>query len=88
MTVSSFQRIAQIIVAVTGVSPDQHLDAATPLIGTGLSLDSVAVFELLVALEKEFQIQIDPDELRRARALATVGVLADFVESKLNESGR
>lgn len=88
MTVSSFHRIAQIIVAATGVSPDQRLDAATPLIGTGLSLDSVAVLELLVALEKEFQIQIDPDELRQAKALATVGTLADFVESKLNEPER
>jgi len=88
MTVSYFQRIVQIIVAATGVSPEQHLDAATPLIGDGISLDSVAVFELLVALEKEFRIEIDPDDLRRAKALATVGALADFVESKVNESER
>ena len=67
MTASSLQRIVQTIVAATGVSPSQHLDAATPLIGTGLSLDSVAVFELLVALEKEFRIEIDPDDLRRAK---------------------
>jgi acyl carrier protein len=88
MTVSILPRIAQIIVAATGVSPDCRLDAATPLIGTGLSLDSVAVFELLVALEKEFQIEIDPDELRQTKALATVGALAAFVESKLSEPER
>ncbi len=85
MTVSNPQRIAQIIVAATGVSPDQPLDAATPLIGKGLSLDSEAILELLVALEKEFHIQIDPDELVEARALATVGTLAGFVQSKLKE---
>jgi len=88
MAVSSPQRIAQIIVAATGVSPDQGLDAATPLVGTGLSLDSEAILELLVALEKEFQIEIDPDELLEAKALATVGALAGYVEAKLREPER
>ncbi len=88
MPASTFQRVVQTIVAATGVSPEERLDPDTPLIGAGVSLDSVAVLELLVALEKEFGIEINPDDLRRAKALGTVGGLTDFVESKLGDSAR
>jgi len=88
MAASIVQRVVQTLVTATGLSPEQPLDASTPLIGAGISLDSVAVLELLVALEKEFRIEMNPDELARAGALATVGALASFVESRVNESRR
>jgi acyl carrier protein len=88
MSAATLQRVIRIIVSATGLSPEQRLDASTPLIGAGIALDSVAVLELLVALEKEFKIEADPEELRRANALATVGALADFVESKAKASER
>jgi acyl carrier protein len=88
MTVSTLQRVMQTIVTATGLSPDQHLDANTPLVGAGLSLDSVAVLELLVALEKEFRIEIRPEELHRREALQTVRSLANFIESEVNASER
>ncbi len=85
MAASTLERVVQTIVAATGASPTEPLEATTPLIGEGISLDSVAVLELLVGLEREFRIEIDPEELLRARALATVGALADFIEAKVNE---
>lgn len=79
---ATLQRVVQRIVTVTGGGAEQHLEASTPLVGGGLALDSAAVLELLVALEQEFRVRIDPDELRQANGLATVGALSDFVESK------
>jgi acyl carrier protein len=78
-------RVTRAIVETTGMQADaaQQLGAATPLIGAGLSLDSVAVLELVVALEKEFRIEINSDELLKARALRTVGALAEFVQLKV-----
>jgi len=80
---ATLQRVQQIIASVTGLDPDQRMDANTQLVGMGLALDSAAVLELLVAIEKEFRIQIEAEELRQAEGLATVGALADFVESRM-----
>jgi acyl carrier protein len=88
MSASTLQRVIRTIVTATGLDPNEHLDATTPLVGAGMSLDSVAVLELLVALEKEFRIELDAEELRQANALATVGALAAFVESKADASAR
>jgi len=64
------------------VLPGQEITEDTPLIGSGIGLDSVAVLELLLGLEKEFGIEISADELIRAKAMQTVGSLARFVASK------
>jgi acyl carrier protein len=45
-------------------------------------LDSSAVLELLVGIEKEFQIEVDPGELMRVQALRTIGTLAQFIDEK------
>jgi acyl carrier protein len=62
------------------------LDADTALIGAGISLDSSAVLELLVGIEKEFQIEVNPDELMQAQALRTIGTLARFIDGKTRGS--
>lgn len=49
-----------------------------PLIGGGLSLDSIDALELVVKLEKEFGIKISSSEESRA-ALASVTALADYI---------
>ena len=74
--------VQQIIVA--GVRPNldvAQLSAGTPLIKEGLGLDSAAAVELLMALEEEFDIEIDEDDVS-IEVLATVGTLADFIASK------
>ena len=80
---SILPRVIQIIVRASGLSPDEPLSADTGLVGSGVSLDSVAVLELLVTLEKEFGIVLDPTELARTHALATAGSLAELIESKI-----
>jgi acyl carrier protein len=52
-----------------------------PLIGSGLSLDSIDALELVVSLEKEFGIKISSSEESRA-ALASVAQLADFIRAR------
>lgn len=54
----------------------------TPLLGAVPELDSMAVVTLITALEKRFGILVDDDDLDGA-TFATVGSLADFVESKM-----
>ena len=81
---STLNRVIKTIVRATGLSPDETLDENTPLIGSGISLDSAGVLELLVGLEKEFQIELNPDELLQAQALKTAGTLAGFIDSKAN----
>ncbi|MFS8098612.1 phosphopantetheine-binding protein [Lentzea alba] len=47
-----------------------------------LALDSTTIIELLLALEDEVAIDIEPDELG-AGVFESVGSLTDYVESKL-----
>jgi acyl carrier protein len=49
-----------------------------PLVGGGLSLDSIDALELVVRLEKEFGIKIASSEEAR-RALVSVSALAAYV---------
>ncbi|MFD4635860.1 acyl carrier protein [Lentzea sp. NPDC058436] len=50
-----------------------------------LALDSMTIMELLLALEDEASIGIDPDELG-VGVFDTVGTLTSYVESKLASS--
>lgn len=51
-----------------------------PLIGGGLSLDSIDALELVVKLEKEYGIKISSSEESRS-ALASVSALAAYVRA-------
>jgi acyl carrier protein len=52
-----------------------------PLIGSGLSIDSIDALELVVALEKEFGIKIKSSEESRA-ALSSVSGLVAFIRAR------
>ena len=67
-----------------GVTPDTIADDE-PLIGSGLSLDSIDALELVVQLEKEFGIKISSSEESR-QALASVASLASFVRARADPS--
>lgn len=54
----------------------------TPLLSAGLDLDSVAVLELILAVESEFGIEFADDELSVA-LFDSVGALARTIEEKL-----
>jgi acyl carrier protein len=59
-----------------------ELAADTPLVGQGLGLDSVEALVLATAIEREFDIVIEDDELTLA-LFTSVRTLADHVAGKL-----
>lgn len=60
----------------------QKLDASTALLGAIPELDSMAVTNLIAALEEHFGIIVADDEIG-ASTFATLGSLSEFVEQKL-----
>ena len=64
-----------------GVDPASIADDA-PLFGPdGLGLDSVDALELVVALEKAFDLRVDSQEIGK-EAFASIASLADYVEAR------
>ena len=58
------------------------LTRETQLLGSLPELDSMAVVNLIIALEQQFNITVEDDEIS-ASHFATVDTLTTFVESKL-----
>lgn len=58
------------------------LTADSPLLGAVPELDSMAVVQLIGALENHFGIAVDDDEVS-ASHFETVGALCAFVEGKM-----
>jgi acyl carrier protein len=56
-----------------------------PLVGGGLSLDSIDALELVVRLEKEYGIKISSSEEAKA-ALSSVAALAAFIRKRADPS--
>jgi acyl carrier protein len=54
------------------------------LLGDLPELDSMAVVNVITALEDHFGISVDDDEIS-AKTFETLGSLTDFVEQKLSE---
>ena len=52
-----------------------------PLFGEGLGLDSIDVLELDLALEQEFGIKVEDEEVG-VKAFSSVNALVDFIEQK------
>ena len=64
-----------------GTDPASIEDEA-PLFGPeGLGLDSVDALELVVALEKTFDVKIDSHEIGK-EAFASISALADYVDAR------
>jgi acyl carrier protein len=61
----------------------QKISRSTPLIGKGLGLDSIALQELVIGLEVEFNIFIDESKLR-IEYFENIGNLAKYVSKELS----
>jgi len=83
MKESTLNQVIHIIKHASGMDETDSINANTPLTGSGLSLDSVAVLEILLELEKEFHIEIDANELLNTEALQNAKTLSAFIESKM-----
>ncbi len=77
----AIDRVKLILSETLGV-PDSRLQADVALLGSVPELDSMAVIGVISALEQQFGIDIDDDEIS-ARHFATLGSLTAFVQSKL-----
>ena len=62
------------------IQPDEIKDSE-PLFGEGLGLDSIDALELVVALEKSYDVIIEDEEVGK-KAFASIEALADFVLEK------
>jgi acyl carrier protein len=64
-------------------SRSEGMKASTPLLGAIPELDSMAVVNVITALEDHFGIVIEDDEIQAAM-FETLGTLSEFIESKLD----
>lgn len=65
------------------VKPDQIADDNALFGPDGLGLDSVDALELVLAIESEYGIQVQDEEVGR-EAFASVQVLCDFINARLS----
>jgi acyl carrier protein len=79
---TTLDRVIDLLREAAGLAADESVDAETGLIGSGLSLDSVAALELVVAVENEFGIELPQEQLVDLHALRTVGTLVGLIERK------
>ncbi|HWW69875.1 MAG TPA: acyl carrier protein [Duganella sp.] len=83
---STIEKVCDVLRTTLGLGPNRPtLHAGSALLGSLPELDSMAVVNLLLALEEQFGITVHDDEIG-ARHFATVGTLADFVQAKLAAS--
>jgi acyl carrier protein len=77
------QEVKDVLVKTLGVEDRvASIDSSTPLLGSLPELDSMAVLELVAALEQRFGITVDDDDVT-AEVFETLGTLTEFVEEKL-----
>ena len=59
----------------------------TPLIELGVGVDSVATLELIVALEEEFQMGIDENEINR-ELFTNLASISDYISDRIRAGSR
>jgi acyl carrier protein len=75
-------RIGPLLATLKGTNNGDGLDEEMGLLGRGIGLDSIEVLQLVTAIEKEFDVTIDDDELLPEQ-FRSVGNLITFIEGKL-----
>jgi acyl carrier protein len=81
-TATTLEDVKAVLVDTLGIEDQAaSLDASTPLFGALPELDSMAVLELVLALEDRFGITIDGEDVT-ADAFETIASLTAFVEDR------
>jgi acyl carrier protein len=85
-TTTTLDEVRDVLVATLGLEDGRdQLDASTELFGALPELDSLAVLELVSAMEDRFHIVVEDEEFS-GEIFETLGTLARFVASKLEEA--
>lgn len=80
-TINSRIRNVLIEKMLSEVDPSEIKDD-TPLIELGVGVDSVATLELIVALESEFKISIDEEDINQS-LLENIDSIAEYIGKRL-----
>ncbi len=72
---------------VHGNGSAEPIAASTPLLSSGLNLDSIAVLELIMEIESEFGVEFRDSDMS-VELFRTVGSLAAGVEERLAQGRR
>ena len=73
-------RIVKVIIDKLGV--DQNFLSYKTSFANDLGADSLDIYELIMAIEKEFELTIKDDD---AEKLTTVGAVIEYIEDKLSK---
>ena len=84
MSASTLDRVIRIVSQNAPAGSGAAVDANAVLTGGGAMTASVVMLELILELEKEFQVELSADELAQTKALENVGSLAACIDAKLN----
>ena len=80
---TTFDDVKAVVISSLGLEDRaETLGASTPLLGSLPELDSLAVIQLVYALEDRFGLTINDDEIT-GDVFETFGSLAGFIESRL-----
>ena len=83
---TTLDEVKTVLVDTLGIQDRaDSLDAQTPLFGGLPELDSLAVLELVAAIEDRFAITIEDEEFG-GEIFETLGSLTSFVESKQQQA--
>lgn len=72
-----FEKVKEIICEKLGVSPEEVTMQTS--FKNDLDADSLSLFELVMAIEEEFNIEIDDEE---SENIETVGDVVSFIENE------
>ena len=74
-----FERIRDLVAEKVGVEPDEITMETS--FADDLKADSITLFELVMALEDEFEIEIDDESIEQ---ITTVGDIVNYLEDNTN----
>jgi len=84
MHIVCIDELRNMIGEVTGDSVAIHsLDESSPLLGAIPELDSLAIVNLLLAMERKYHFQIDDDEVEQS-IFQNLGTLRSFAQEKIS----
>ena len=65
----------------------EEIDDDAPLFKDGLGLDSIDALELVVAIEKNFNVIIEDEDVGK-EAFGSIRILAEFIQREYSETGK